>query len=385
MSKKRIAAIVTHYRPNSHADVILGKILEGYHQDGGPGPELELASMYMDQFPEQDLSRSMSKKHNVPLFQSIEEAITLGQSKIPVDGVLIIGEHGDYPDNEKGQKLYPRRAWFEEVTNVLAKYNKVLPIFNDKHLSVSWQDAQWMVQRARDMHIPFMAGSSLPLSFRKPEYNPPMGCHFDSVMGVGYSGLDIYGIHALEVFQCIVERRENAEKGVRWVQCLQGDAMWDYLESNPEKRELLRTVLEAIPHSGTSHDLRKRKELQHGQVALFRFSYVDGLDGSIAMLAGVAAGNGFAVRLSGETEIRATHIEERPTPYPHFMYLVKAIETLMHTGHSPYPVERTMLTTGVHDMLLTSRHYGGRKIQTPFLKVSYQPVDYPHAPEPVTF
>jgi hypothetical protein len=56
---KKVAAIVTEYRHNSHADVIVGKILEGYNQDGGPGPDLLLMSMYVDQFPEGDLSRKL--------------------------------------------------------------------------------------------------------------------------------------------------------------------------------------------------------------------------------------------------------------------------------------------------------------------------------------
>ena len=46
-----IAAIITEYRNNSHADVIIGKILEGWQQDGGAGPDLKVAGMYTDQVP----------------------------------------------------------------------------------------------------------------------------------------------------------------------------------------------------------------------------------------------------------------------------------------------------------------------------------------------
>src|SRR3989304_9878702 len=163
MKTKRVSALITEYLLNSHADVIAGKILEGYRHDGGAGPDLELAGMYVEQFPAGELSREISRKHKVPIFDTIEDAITLGQKTIPVDGVLIIGEHGNYPTNEKGQKLYPRRKWFEEVTRVFAKHDKVVPVFNDKHLAVTWQDAKWMVDKAREMYIPFLAGPSLPL------------------------------------------------------------------------------------------------------------------------------------------------------------------------------------------------------------------------------
>ena len=100
------------------------------------------------------------------------------------------------------------------------------------------------------------------------------------------------------------------------------------------------------------------------------------------MLHAVAAANGFAARIKGQSKIVATHIVEKLRPYPHFIYLLKAIETLIHTGRSPYPVERTLLTTGLHDRLLTSRHLQHRRIATPYLGVKYQPVDYPHAPRP---
>ena len=91
-----VAGVATVYRHNSHADVILGKILEGYNQKGGPGPALKLVSLYVDQFPEGDLSRDLCKKYDVPIFPTIEEAVTVGGNGIPVAGVLSIGEHGDW-------------------------------------------------------------------------------------------------------------------------------------------------------------------------------------------------------------------------------------------------------------------------------------------------
>jgi hypothetical protein len=100
--KKRVAAVVTEYRLNSHADVIVGKILEGFDHKGGGFPDLELVSMYVDQFPDNDMSRALAKKHGFRLCQTIDEALTLGGNKLVVDGVLLIGEHGKYPCQRKG-------------------------------------------------------------------------------------------------------------------------------------------------------------------------------------------------------------------------------------------------------------------------------------------
>src|SRR6266446_1197827 len=102
-AKKKVAAIITEYRRWSHADVIIGKILEGYNQDGGAGPNLTVASMYVDQFPANDMSRDLAKKHGFKIYNSIPDALTAGGRQLAVDGVLCIGEHGNYPANAKGQ------------------------------------------------------------------------------------------------------------------------------------------------------------------------------------------------------------------------------------------------------------------------------------------
>src|SRR5437764_12680115 len=125
---KRVAAIVTEYRRHSHADVIVGKILEGYFHDGRDMPQLRLASLYVDQFPRDakgqdlDMSRGLAKKHDFTIYDSIEGAVTLGRKEVAVDGVLIIGEHGRYPTNDRGQILYPRRRFFDAVADVFAKH-----------------------------------------------------------------------------------------------------------------------------------------------------------------------------------------------------------------------------------------------------------------------
>lgn len=372
---KSVAAIITIYQKGQHGDAIAGKILEGWKQDGGPGPALTLASMYVEQFTPKDISRELARKYNMPMFDSIEQAVTVGGNSIPVDGVLSIGEHGDYPVSDIGQLLYPRRRFFKEITDTFQKYKRVVPVFNDKHLGPIWADGKWMYDRAQAMKVPFMAGSSVPVSFREPEIDVPMGCEIEAAVGIGYSHLDKYGFHSLECFQCLAERRRGAETGVQWVQCLQGDAMWKTLDEGLVSKELFDAALPLV--ADPSDQLRKNE-----QAALFLFQYLDGLLGAVFMLPGFARGISVALKLKGQKKVLATKFEERLEPrLPHFAYLLKGIERMIHTGRPSYPVERTLLTGGILDRALTSRSQQQTRLMTPELAIRYQPVEYPHAPQ----
>ncbi|HQX52449.1 MAG TPA: hypothetical protein PLR25_21185 [Planctomycetaceae bacterium] len=373
---KSVAAVLTAYEKGLHADVLIGKILEGWKQDGGTGPALKLASMYVDQFTDRDMARLMSQKYGVPIFDTIESAVTVGSNHIPVDGVISIGEHGTYPSNSKGQVLHPRRRFFEEITDTFQNFGRVVPVFSDKHLGPEWADAKWMYDRSREMKVPFMAGSSMTVGYREPEIVVPFGCEIEAAVGIGYSGLDIYGSHALEFFQCHVERRKNAEKGVQWVQCLQGEAVWKVLDDGVVSKELFAAALAAV--SQQQKDLRQSKDW-----TLFLFQYADGLLGSVFMLPEIAMGTSIAWKIKGNSPLQATRFDERTEPrYPHFAWLLKGIERMIHSGRVSYPVERTLLTSGILDRALTSLAQGQKKLMTQELEIQYQPVDYPHAPQP---
>ncbi|MCU0702995.1 MAG: hypothetical protein MUF18_03290 [Fimbriiglobus sp.] len=373
---KSVAAVVTIYTPKSHADVILTKILQGWNHDGGAGPALKLVSLYVDQFPDKDIARELVKKHDVPIFDTIEKAITVGGKDIPIDGVLSIGEHGDYPTNKLGQKLYPRMRFFEEITDAFAKFKKVVPVFNDKHLGPPWAEAKWMFDRAVKMKVPFMAASSLPVSYRSHPFDLPVGTEIEAAVGIGYSGLDIYGFHALECYQAIVERRAKVETGVKWVQCLEGKAAWDAVDDGRVNKEVLEAVWEVIPKANKNKKLR-----DEDKPVLFLFEYADGFRGAQFMLPNARL-TGVGVKLKSG-KLHATGFEERPEPHhPHFAFLLKAVERMIHTGQPTYPVERTLLTSGILDRALTSRADGGRRQDTPELAIHYSPVDYPHAPKP---
>lgn len=371
---KSVAAVITVYYRNSHADVLLTKILEGWQHDGGPGPALKLSSVYIDQHAGSEFGLDLLKKHNIPIFDSIEKAVTVGGKSIPVDGVLSIGEHGNYPVNELGQQLYPRKRFFEEITDTFRKYDKVVPVFNDKHISTVWEDAKWMYDRAVEMNVPFMSGSSLPVAYRSKSFDLPMGSEIESAVGMGYSGLDIYGFHALETYQAMAERRRNAEHGVKWVRCLEGKSVWQAVDDGWVAADVMDAVYDGI--------IKSKNNIREDEGAvLFQFEYTDGFRGAQFMLPS-GGQTGVGVKLKGQ-KILATGYEEREEPrYPHFAFLLKAIEAMIHSGKPTYPVERTLLTGGILDRALHSKLEHGRKVDTPELAIAYSPVAYPHAPQP---
>jgi hypothetical protein len=381
---KRVAGIVTIYRRNSHADVLLSKILQGWKEDGGPGPKLKLVSLYVDQFPNDDLSVELAKKYGFRLCQSIPEALTLGTNQLAVDGVMSIGEHGEYPYNEKGQHLYPRRRFFDEICGTMEKCQQVVPVFNDKHPGPEWADAQWMAERARELNVPWMAGSSLPVGYRDPHVTLPFGAELQSSVAVGYSGLDIYGFHTLDVMQSILERRaprdtesksgigKPFEKGVRWVQSLPVRDLGKLLETGVIDPQVLDAALAA-----SKTDRQTILDAPPDDGAIFLIQYRDGFLAPAIMLAGKAQAISMAFQIRGGA-VTATRMEERVEPrYPHFACLLKGIEQMFLTGRPAYPVERTLLSAGILDGLLSSRQAGGQRIDTPHLEIEYQPTDYP--------
>ncbi|AGA27247.1 hypothetical protein [Singulisphaera acidiphila] len=378
---KSVAAVITEWRTNSHADVLLSRILEP-EAWGHPKPfGLKLAAVYADQFPENELCRSYCQKYNIPIFPTVKGAIGVGTSEVAVDGVILIGEHGQYASNGLEQTLYPRRRLFEEVVHAFRLFKKRVPVFSDKHLSYDWLFSRWMYDLARHEGIPFMAGSSLPVAWRLPALNIPIGTELTEAMAVGYADLEAYGFHALETLQCITERRRGGETGVLSVRCVTGPRVWEEEKAGLWSKALLDELTPA----------RQAAFRDPGPIrptpsdALFLVNYRDGLKGAVVMLGSVGSCFAFSGRRRDVKEPdAAVFMLEDHRPYGHFGHLLRAIEQMIVTGHPSYPVERTLLTSGLLSALMQSRHEGGSIIATPHLAdLSYQPADWPYAPGPV--
>jgi hypothetical protein len=384
---KTVAAIITVYHRWSHADVIVGKILEGYCYDERSFPNLKVASMYVDQFADKEWSRDLAKRHGFTIYPTIAAALTQGGKSLAVDGVLCIGEHGKYPANARGQILYPRRRFFEETAAVFVQSKKSVPVFMDKHLSATWEDARWVYDKARELFVPLLAGSSLPVLWRRPPLQLAKGCEVAEALQISYGPFEGFGFHALEALQCMVERRKGGETGVKSVKCLQGPAMWEALDRGLWSRELLEAALPLVPaHAAGDYRAATAKNREAGVMLV---EYADGLRAAVAVLNGwLYEGEGgpfiFAARVKGRDRPVATQFyQQLADPFGHFIYLVKAIESMMQTGHAPYPVERTLLTTGILDAVMTSKAEKNRRVETPHLAIRYQPTDWPFATDPV--
>ncbi len=367
---KKIAAIITEYRPGSHADVVVGKYLEGYNQDDRPPyPRSKIVSMFTEQVPKADMSRERAKKYGVPIVRTVYDAMTLGTDRLAVDGVLLIGEHGDYPSNDKEQKLYPRFEMFLKITDVFRQTGKSVPVFNDKHLSWNWRQAKRMVEISRELKFPMLAGSSAPVAWRIPAVDAPFGERQKYAVAISYSGLDIYGFHLLEALQCMTERRRGGETGVKAIQCFENQECWNFIERTGWARQLFE---QSLSHSNTRKPGAARDLVKSPSV--FVIDYNDGLQAAAFLMTGLVEDFTVALDVDGRSEPVSTLMNlQNHRPHHHFGCLVKNIEVLFETGKPPYPVERTMLTSGMLDFALESRIQGHSKLNTPELaQVRYQ-------------
>jgi hypothetical protein len=394
-AQPKIAAISTVYHYLSHAYHIVGRFIDGFIVHDGHGlhrPPFEIASLFIEQTPPAtDLGRAKARQHGIRQSSTIADALTLGTGKLAVDAVLLIAEHGDYPYNEKLQKLYPRGKYFREVLDVFRKSGQVVPVFIDKHLSYSRTEASEMVEQAKALNVPLMAGSSLPVTWRLPELEIPLGRSFKDVIVASRGDLEIFGFHALETLQCMVERRDRGGKpqGVAAVTYLEKDAVWKAGDKAVWSWALLEQALgrshclnpgdikqnttDYMPPAASGRD--PLTKLRHPSA--FVVEYVDGLRATVLILNGHVDDTTIAARINlptgGDTIVSTLMYLPAPPGANFFNPLVLRIEDFFRDKKAPYPVERTLLTGGILDVALESRVKNQRRIETPELAaIDYQ-------------
>ena len=380
---KRIAVIATIYRYLSHAQHFADRFLVGYPYEGRWHlPNTKVVSLYVDQKPEGDQSTDRAREFGFSVYPTIAEALRCGGDALAVDAVLIIGEHGDYPRNEKGQVLYPRYEFFKECVKVFDTDGRAVPIYNDKHLSYSFDKAKEMLDDGHRLGFPVLAGSSLPVTWRLPDLELPLGCEIEGALMVGVGSSDPMDYHALEAMQCMVERRKGGETGIRAVQLIEGDAVWKAGENGCWPKDLLEAALSRSdsPRGLTEEDGRTQDLLGNGElpkliknpVAYF-IEYNDGLNATLLMLNGAIQDFCFAAQIKGESDPVSTQFFLPPTPNVTYSacFAAKIAETIA-TGKAPYPAERTLLVSGALESCLTSRLQNHQRLETPHLRVEYR-------------
>jgi hypothetical protein len=383
-TRPKLAAITTVYRKYSHTQHVVDRYLEGYGWNGTHHhPEMDLISLYVDQVGADDLSRDRAARFpTMKIYPTIAEALTCGTGKLAVDGVVLVGEHGDYPKTPKGQVQYPRYQFFEQIVSVFRASGRSVPVFNDKHLSWNWEWARKMYDTSKEMGFAFMAGSSLAVTWRIPSVEFPSGARVREALCICYGGVDSYDFHGLETLQCMVERRSGGETGVKWLEAYRGDKFWNACRDNVWPRELMNAAL------CRSHTLRPRAGFNDTFPSLddmrgfvknpvaYRYEHTDGLKCTMMLMNGLVDDFNFAASIEGMAKPFSTQMylpmpDGRTTLANFFSPLSNNMEKMFLTGKPTYPVERTLLTTGLTAAGVDSLYAGQVRVETPHLAIRY--------------
>jgi hypothetical protein len=370
----RLACLVSYWgAPNSHADWIVDKLMDGYWWKGAhTASRVEVVSVYLNQFDTSVLGQKVCKAKNIPIFKTVGEAVTLGGKELAVDGVVIIGEHGNYPTNLKGQWLLPRWWMYQQVMKVFEESRRSVPVFNDKHLSYNWDEAKWMYDKSRELGFPLTGGSSIPAYFRKPEIELAVDTPIRNSIVLGGTADEGALFHCVDTLQAFVDRRRGGETGVKSVQCIRGPETWQWVARTPWAANLLEAVRRQFALNTGHFQAEKRPNV-------CIVEYNDGTNA--AVISGSDVGWTYAGEIEGQKEPTIVSMLGWPGPFSqyhasnaHSHWLIE----MMLTKKEPFNAERLLLATGITDYNMDScwqdgRYSAvGRRIETPFLNMKYR-------------
>jgi hypothetical protein len=407
--RNRVAALVNEYWPRSHADLIVTKLIDGYEVMWTPiRPHIDVVSLHVHDPGPTDIGARVAADRDVGFHPSVEEALRCGGSTVAVEGVVLIGERNERSGrrlelDERGRPIDPRVEFFMQAAKVCERDARPVPVFIDKYLGRTWEESKAVYDTARRLDMPLMAGSSVPVTLRPP-VQVPLGAEVEEVVAVATGVGEAPIFHPLELVQSIIERRKGHETGVASVQFLSGDAFWSAWESGDRwSTELRDAALAVVPH----HDepardfYARRREAADDTAGPSRLSgaeeavvveHLDGTRVSVLLLTGYMLRRAVAVRLRGHEAplvtwtptgvkltaeamgaTRASAPGQAKPPTWNFDHLAFFIDEFLQSGVAPFPVERTLLTSGVLDAAMTSRHRDGALLQTPHLAIEYLP------------
>lgn len=369
----KIAVVATTWFPLSHADVIVTRWLRPYPGDAAQGwvPASRIVSVFLEQRTERDCGAAVCARYGVPLCDSIERALTLDSGTLAVDAVLLIGEHGEYPRNDAGQKLYPRRRFFDAIAAVFRSSGRSVPVFNDKHFSWDHADACAMRETARALGFPLFGGSSLPWCATDPAVPVCPGEPVREAVALFHGDPDAYGFHSIELLQSWIEHRAGGETGVRAVRATSGP-------------EAARWAAEEVPADLLAGALRAHGYPEEPDIVSFVLARVEGAwlfqiehrDGFRAhhLLLPKFASRWIAALRMGDGSIRSVRLCEdggAPGFFPNFARLNAKVQEFFRTGRPPAPPERTFLATGTLQACLQAARSPGCWVDTPHLAAAY--------------
>lgn len=391
---KKIALLTTTWWLNSHADLFGSKILEGYLHDGGDGPDLELASTYIDRPEERGAhGTEVCKAHGVPVYERLLDALTLGGTTLAVDGVIICACQGDYPRDALWRPLRPARQFWELCALAFRTAGRGVPVFFSKQIAPTFADARAIVDQAAALNVPLLSGSNMTCTYRGDDLRLQGGGRYGHFVAAGASqftrtNFEHFVPHTLDCLQSQAERRAGGPTGVRAVTCRTDSGMWDLYDQAGMPPRALESLVARMP-AGVMQQMREGSA-GHPDSGIIVIEYRDGtkavvlhLDGGVdrtrlrCWVAALPPGNVAPEVVSFECQSRS--------PFGHFSYQLRDVDRLFQTGVPPYPIGRQLVGAGILDAALRSRAAGGVRVETPELNLVYTAPasDYLYDTEPM--